>query len=82
MDEIYHFTANNRGRVDTLLSLTRAPADGLPGENQPADMPIAWAKTYGSGRVFYTALGHREEVWQDSRFQDHLLGAIRWALGS
>jgi type 1 glutamine amidotransferase len=82
LDEIYHFTANNRGRVDTLLSLDRAPADGLPGENQPTDMPISWARSYGTGRVFYTALGHREEVWQDSRFQAHLLGAIRWALGA
>jgi type 1 glutamine amidotransferase len=81
-DEIYHFTANNRGRVDTLLSLDRAPADGLPGENQPADMPISWAKTYGTGRVFYTALGHRNEVWQDARFQSHVLGAIRWVLGA
>ncbi len=80
LDEIYHFTANNRGRVETLLSLDRAPADGLPGENQPADMPISWGSTYGTGRVFYTALGHREEVWQDARFQTHLLGAIRWAL--
>jgi len=80
-DEIYHFTANNRGRVDTLLSLNRAPADGLPGENQPTDMPISWAKSFGTGHVFYTALGHREEVWQDARFQTHLLGAIRWALG-
>lgn len=81
LDEIYHFTANNRGRVTTLLSLNRAPADGLPGENQPADMPISWGKTYGSGRVFYTALGHREEVWQDARFQAHLLGALKWVLG-
>jgi type 1 glutamine amidotransferase len=82
LDEIYHFTTNNRGRVDTLLSLDRAPADGLPGENQPTDMPISWTKSYGVGRVFYTALGHREEVWQDPRFQAHLLGAIRWALGA
>jgi type 1 glutamine amidotransferase len=81
-DEIYHFTSNNRGRVDTLLALDRAPADGLPGENQPADMPISWAKTYGTGRVFYTALGHRNEVWQDPRFQSHVLGAIRWVLGA
>jgi len=81
LDEIYHFTDNNRGRVDTLLSLDRAPADGLPGENQPTDMPISWAKTYGAGRVFYTALGHREEVWQDARFQNHPSGAIRSALG-
>lgn len=35
----------------------------------------------GNGRVFYTALGHREDVWNDTRFQQHLLGAIRWAFG-
>jgi type 1 glutamine amidotransferase len=80
LDEIYHFTSNNRGHVNMLLSLSRAPADGLPGENQPTDMPISWTKGYGLGRVFYTALGHREEVWQDPRFQMHLLGALRWAL--
>jgi type 1 glutamine amidotransferase len=45
-------------------------------------MPISWTKAYGAGRVFYTALGHREEVWQDARFQTHLLGAIRWGLGA
>jgi type 1 glutamine amidotransferase len=78
-DEIYHFTKNNRGQVDTLLSLDRAPMDGLPGEGQATDMPISWTRAYGAGRVFYTALGHREEVWQDARFQAHLLGAIRWA---
>lgn len=81
LDEIYHFTANNRGRVTTLFSLDRAPDDGLPGAKQAADMPISWAKTYGTGRVFYTALGHREDVWADARFQTHLQGGIRWVLG-
>jgi hypothetical protein len=31
--------------------------------------------------VFYTSLGHREEVWESSTYQDHVLGAIRWSLG-
>ncbi|NOT30093.1 MAG: DUF1080 domain-containing protein [Planctomycetes bacterium] len=30
--------------------------------------------------MFYTALGHREEVWRDARFQRHLLDGIAWAL--
>jgi type 1 glutamine amidotransferase len=79
-DEIYRFTTNNRGRVDMLLSLDRTPADGLPDANQPGDLPLAWSRPYGAGRVFYTALGHREEVWQDARYRQHLLGALRWAL--
>jgi type 1 glutamine amidotransferase len=79
-DEIYRFTRNNRGEVTMLLSLDQVPRDGLPDAGQPGDLPLAWAKPHGSGRVFYTALGHREEVWQDSRFQQHVLGGLRWVL--
>jgi type 1 glutamine amidotransferase len=79
-DEIYHFTRNNRGSVTMLLSLDRHPDDGLPGAGQPADLPIAWHTRHGSGRVFYTALGHRDDVWTDARFRQHLAGAIRWAI--
>ena len=48
-DEIYKFTRQNRGSVTMLLSLDRHPADGLPEQNQPADLPLAWAKSHGRG---------------------------------
>jgi uncharacterized protein len=80
LDEIYKFARSNRGSVTMLLSLDRHPMDGLPQAGQPADLPLAWAKTYGRGRVFYTALGHREDVWQHSQYQEHILGGIRWIL--
>ena len=79
-DEIYEFRTNPRGRSNILLSTDRHPNDGHPTAGQPGDFPIAWSHSYGSGRVFYTALGHRDEVWNDPRFQQHLLGAIRWAM--
>jgi type 1 glutamine amidotransferase len=79
-DELYRFTRFNRTAVTVLLSLDRIPADGLGRAGDPADLPLAWIKSAGSGRVFYTALGHRDEVWQDARFQQHLGEAIRWAL--
>jgi uncharacterized protein len=79
-DEIYEFRTNPRGRANILLSLDRHPNDGHPAAGQPGDFPLAWSHTYGAGRVFYTALGHRDEVWNDRRFQQHLLGAISWAL--
>ena len=78
-DEIYEFRTNPRGRSNILLSTDRHPNDGHPTAGQPGDFPIAWHHTYGSGRVFYTALGHLDEVWNDPRFRQHLLGAIRWA---
>lgn len=79
-DEIYMFTKANRGSVTMLLSLDRHPADGLPEAGQPGDLPIAWAKNYGQGRVFYTALGHREDVWENRLYQQHILGGIQWLL--
>jgi len=80
-DEIYKFRTNPRGRVNVLLSLDRHPNDGTPAAGQPGDLPLAWFHSYGTGRVFYTALGHRDDVWNDRRFQQHLMGAISWALG-
>ena len=59
-----------------LLSLDRHPNTGSPGY-----FPIAWCRYYGKGRIFYTALGHRPDVWESSFFQRHLIGGIRWALG-
>ena len=35
----------------------------------------------GEGKVFYTSLGHRDDVWTSEAFQAHLVGAIRWLLG-
>lgn len=80
-DEIYRFVRNNRGSVTPLLTLDRYPMDGLPRAGEPGDLPLAWTRSHGRGRVFYTALGHRDELWQDADFQRHLLGGIRWAIG-
>jgi uncharacterized protein len=43
--------------------------------------PATWARMQGKGRVFYTSLGHREDVWTNRIFQQVLLGGISWALG-
>jgi type 1 glutamine amidotransferase len=43
--------------------------------------PSTWARMEGKGRVFYTNLGHREDVWQHPGFQAILEGGLNWALG-
>jgi type 1 glutamine amidotransferase len=75
-DEIYQFQEWSRDRVHMLLALRGHPQSGEPG-----DFPLAWTRRFGEGRVFYTALGHREDVYADPRFRAHLAGGIRWALG-
>ena len=56
---------------------------------------VSWCRMAGTGRVFYTSLGHREDLWSDDpamigrinppetakQFQAHILGGIKWALG-
>lgn len=34
--------------------------------NKPVDMPVAWTKYWGNGRVFYTSLGHHDDVFDKS----------------
>lgn len=43
--------------------------------------PATWARMHEKGRVFYTSMGHREDVWTNPIFQDILIGGIAWALG-
>ena len=87
-DEIYQMKDFDRTKVHGLLTLDKHPNDKTPG-----DYPIAWCKEYGKGRVFYTSLGQREDVWDPTypnrknskdvaeAYQKHILGGIKWALG-
>ncbi|MCS1411702.1 MAG: hypothetical protein M2R45_04904 [Verrucomicrobia subdivision 3 bacterium] len=75
-DEIYVFKSFYRDRVHGLLTLDHHPNSKVPG-----DHPIAWCKNHGKGRVFYTALGHREDIWTNAEYQKHIFGGILWSLG-
>lgn len=80
-DEIYIFKNFNRHKVHTLLSLDKNPnKNDQENFEKPGYYPLAWGHNYGQGRVFYTALGHRDDVLQSEIFKQHLLGGINWAL--
>ncbi len=87
LDEIYTFTEESfsRDNVRVLISVDteKTPkADLKAMKMKPdGDHGIAWTNTEGKGRVFYTSLGHREDVWTNPTYQKHLLGGITWALG-
>lgn len=80
-DEMYQFKDYSRGDKRVLLSIDNASIDLAKGKRADQDYAVAWMKPEGKGRVFYTSLGHRKEVWQDARYQQHLLGGIKWILG-
>jgi type 1 glutamine amidotransferase len=83
-DEIYQIRDFDAAGSRVLLRLDPASVD-LGRENvhhHPYGWPLAWTRAYGSGRVFYSALGHEEGVWRDSRFQTLLHNAVLWAIGT
>jgi type 1 glutamine amidotransferase len=77
-DEWYDFASNPRGAVEVLLTVDE---DSYRGGTMGPDHPVAWCHTYGSGRCWYTALGHRTEAYDDDLFLHHLRGGLRslWA---
>jgi type 1 glutamine amidotransferase len=83
-DEIYQIRDFDVGGSHVLLRLDPGSVD-LTRDNvhrHPYGWPLAWTRGYGGGRVFYTALGHEEAVWRDSRYQTLLRNAVLWAAGS
>ena len=43
--------------------------------------PVVWCKAQGDGRIFYSAMGHREDVWENPTFLKMTSDAIDWAAG-
>ncbi len=50
-----------------VLATTRFPlVNYYHASNKIVDMPVAWTKFWGAGRVFYTSLGHHDDVFDNS----------------
>jgi uncharacterized protein len=50
-------------------------------EYQRPAYPSTWVRREGQGRVFYTSMGHREDVWTNPLFHRVLSGGLAWAMG-
>ena len=91
MEEMYLIKSQDRSKVRALWHMRHHPNDAA----KEGFFPVSWTRMMGKGRVFYTSLGHREDLWDDSpelkgrvnsveisrQFQAHILGGIKWALG-
>ena len=76
-EEIYQHKNFDPAQAHVILGLDMEKTE----LKKPFFVPIAWCKQVGKGRVFYTSLGHNPEVWNNPRYQDHLLAAIQWLTG-
>jgi type 1 glutamine amidotransferase len=81
-DEHYQLKAFSRQNVHVLATLDPSSLDLKAPlvHRTDGDFPVAWAKTYGKGRVFYSTLGHLPEVWDNPAIQRMYFEALRWAL--
>ena len=71
---------------DTTKMSTEHAADKRLYDRPP--FPATWARMHGKGRVFYTSMGHREDLWHDPKtnqpnpyFSQIVLGGFSWVLG-
>lgn len=82
-DEIYQISDFQYRDSHVLLRLDPASVDMKKGgvRRRFYGWPLAWTRSFGDGRVFYTTLGHEQAVWKDPRYQQMLLNGIKWAMG-
>lgn len=80
-DEMYLFRNYNVGRIHVLALLD----PGAERAKQPMydipNYPLIWVSELGKGRVYFNALGHREDVWTNPTFQASVIDAAKWAMG-
>jgi len=81
-DEFYQVKNFSRDKSRVLLRLdtSKLPAnDRLLSKS--GDFPLAWAKMYGKGRVFFGSFAHDAKTWDNPDVYHMYFEAIRWALG-
>jgi type 1 glutamine amidotransferase/sugar phosphate isomerase/epimerase len=86
-DEFYHFLPTgpySRQKLHILLSLD--PAKTELSANRYTTRPdndygMVWIKSYGKGRVFFCALGHKPEFYENPKMEQLLSAATQFVLG-
>jgi uncharacterized protein len=93
LEEMYEFKdgSHDREKIRALWFLRHHPVK----RDEAGYNAVSWCRMAGKGRVFYTSLGHREDLWSDDpsipgrknsvevsrQYQAHILGGMKWALG-
>jgi type 1 glutamine amidotransferase len=81
-DEFYQAQEYSRDKIRVLLRLDVAKLPPNPELHRTdGDFPLAWAKMYGKGRVFYSSLGHASSTWDNPDVYHMYFEALKWSLG-
>jgi uncharacterized protein len=82
IDEYYQIKDFSRSKSRVILRLDVSHLDMTVPllHHRDADFPLVWAKSYGKGRVYCSALGHDPSTWDDRSIQEMYFEAIKWGL--
>ncbi|KAH6898049.1 ThuA-like domain-containing protein [Thelonectria olida] len=75
-DEYYTFKHHPR-ESDGRTILLSAKHSSFKGKEY-IEYPLAWCHNVGTGRVYYTALGHFDEAYEDQWFMEALHRGVLW----
>lgn len=91
VDEFYQFppySPYSREKQHILLSIDVEKSDRATGgkfceicTRPDQDYGLAWIRTYGKGRTYFTPLGHTVTMYTDKRWTEHMLAAVQYILG-
>ena len=79
LNEEWYSLKNFASDLHVLLVQETAGMQGQDYQRPP--YPATWIRKHDKGRVFYTSMGHREDVWSNPLFQAIVIGGLRWATG-
>ena len=80
LHEEWYSLKNFAPDLHVILAQDNGGMKGRDYERPP--FPATWARRHGEGRVFYTSMGHREDVWTNKTFQMVILSGLAWAFGN
>lgn len=82
-DEWYNFRGSVRGKpgFQVLLTVDNDTYPAFWPRAMAGDHPIAWSRSIGKGRMFYTAIGHNASTYSDTTAMKHIMGGMAWAAG-
>lgn len=81
-DEFYQTMDYSRDKMRVLLRLDVSKMPPNAGVHRTdGDFPLAWAKMYGKGRVFYSSLGHAAATWDNPDVSKMYFEALKWSMG-
>lgn len=82
LDEWYVYTHLDTTNMHVLAMLDPGDERAKQEQYNIPTYPIVWCKEQGTGRIFYTAMGHREDVWTNETFLAMMNDAVTWATGN